>query len=83
MIGQNALGEIFKPAQEPGDWASTRVARSQALCERLDDTKPYEFGDPFHLDMRKTIMNADRARRRHDAGHSCSPDDFEIYRRSW
>src|SRR5204862_6587398 len=47
--------------------------------ERIDDTKLYEFGDPFHLHMGRTIMNAVER----DGPQSpvrLLPDDFEIYR---
>ena len=42
-------------------------------------TKPYEFGDPFTLDIQRTVHNAVRARAR---APRCSlePDDFEISR---
>lgn len=78
MIGQNALTEIFKQLKNQGI-GNHPVPQSGRHGERLDETKPYEFGDPFHLDMRKTIMNAIE-REGPATPVQLSPDDFEIYR---
>ena len=78
MIGQKALGEIYErlKRQSLGNHAIPEEGR---FGERLEDTKPYEFGDPFHLHMPKTIRNAlDR-----EGPHTpvrLKQDDFEIYR---
>ena len=52
--------------------------------ERADETKKYEFGDPFHLHLEKTIFNSFyREAARTAAGcRKCTlhPDDFEVYR---
>ena len=78
MIGQKALGEIYARLrrQSLGNHALPEEGR---FGERLEQTKAYEFGDPFHLHMPRTIRNAiDRdgpktpVQLRHD--------DFEIYR---
>jgi uncharacterized protein with von Willebrand factor type A (vWA) domain len=47
--------------------------------ERANDTKPYEFGDPFRLDLHGTLRNA---LRRNGSGLpiGLSPEDFEIER---
>jgi uncharacterized protein with von Willebrand factor type A (vWA) domain len=78
MIGQNALAEIFKQLKNQGI-GNHPVPQSGRYGERLDDTKPYEFGDPFHLDMRRTIMNAIE-RDGPSTPVKLHPDDFEIYR---
>ena len=51
-IGQKALGEIYSPAQEGARFGkhADRETRAAAASAR-DDTKPYEFGDPFHLHL--------------------------------
>jgi len=78
MIGQKALGEIYErlKRQSLGNHAIPEEGR---FGERIEDTKPYEYGDPFHLHMPKTIRNAlDR-----EGPHTpvrLKPDDFEIYR---
>ena len=78
MIGQNALTEIYRQLKKQ-DIGNHPLPESGRHGERLDESKPYEFGDPFHLDMRKTIMNAIE---REGAGTPVhlAADDFEIYR---
>ena len=78
MIGQTALGEIYKQLKKQG-LGNHPAPESGRHGERLDESKPYEFGDPFHLDMRKTLMNAiERGGR--GTPVKLSPDDFEINR---
>jgi uncharacterized protein with von Willebrand factor type A (vWA) domain len=78
MIGQNALGEIYAQLkkQDLGNHALPEVGR---IGERLDETKPYEFGDPFHLNMERTIRNAIEREGPHTPVN-LEPGDFEIYR---
>ena len=78
MIGQNALAEIFRSLKNQGI-GNHPVPQSGRHGERLDESKPYEFGDPFHLDMRKTIMNALEREGPHTP-INLHPDDFEVYR---
>ena len=78
MIGQNALTEIYRQLKKQGI-GNHPLPESGRHGERLDESKPYEFGDPFHLDMRKTIMNAVEREGSGSPVH-LSPDDFEIYR---
>src|SRR5256885_12989084 len=50
------------------------------ICgDRADDTKHYEFGDPFLLDLKQTLMNAVE---RGGPGTPVRlvPDDFEVFR---
>ncbi len=78
MIGQKALGEIYArlKRQSLGNHAIPEEGR---FGERIEETKPYEFGDPFHLHMPRTIRNAVN---RNGPGSpvQLKPDDFEIYR---
>src|SRR3990170_4488035 len=78
MIGQNALQEIYRQLKAQGIGAHP-LPESGRHGERLDESKPYEFGDPFHLDMRQTIMNAIEREGRGSPVH-LEPNDFEIYR---
>ena len=78
MIGQNALTEIYRQLKEQGI-GNHPLPESGRHGERLDESKPYEFGDPFHLDMQRTIMNAIE-REGEGAPVHLHPDDFEIYR---
>ncbi len=78
MIGQKALGEIYErlKRQSLGNHAIPEEGR---FGERIEDTKPYEFGDPFHLHMPRTIRNALDREGPHTPVHLKS-EDFEIYR---
>jgi len=77
-LGQKALGEIYSrlKKQSLGNHALPEEGR---FGERLEESKPYEFGDPFHLHMPRTIRNAlDREGPGSPIKLQC--DDFEIYR---
>ena len=78
VIGQKALGEIYArlKRQNLGNHAVPEEGR---FGERIEQTKPYEFGDPFHLHMPRTLRNA---MSRSGAGLPIrlQPEDFEIYR---
>ena len=56
-IGEKALQDIFADLKREriGQHA---LRREGGAGDRTDVTKPYEFGDPFLLDIPKTIMNA-------------------------
>lgn len=75
-IGSNALRELFsKLAKDQiGQHETSNIGQGH---ERTYDTKPYEYGDPFQLDLNRTIRNAVR---RSGGGTPVSlhPDDFEI-----
>jgi uncharacterized protein with von Willebrand factor type A (vWA) domain len=47
--------------------------------DRTDDAKRYEFGDPFLLDLKETLMNAVE-RRGPGTPVRLTPDDFEVFR---
>ena len=77
-IGQRALVELY--AQLKNDSLGKHETHETGHGgERIDDTKPYEFGDPFHLDIRKTIMNSVY---RNGPGLPVTllPQDFEVAR---
>ena len=77
-IGQKALGEIY--AQLKKDTVGKHSLRDAGIgVDQADDIKPYEFGDPFHLALDKTLGNAIR---REGAGVPVKihPSDFEVYR---
>ncbi len=86
-IGSNALRDLFgKLAKDKlGNHQTNRLGQGH---ERTYDTKPYEFGDPFHLDLHRTIRNALRRRSSLPAGDPgrmgtpvrLDPEDFEIER---
>jgi len=77
-IGQNALSQLFSKM------AKDKLGRHETVrqgigVERTYDTKPYEFGDPFNLDIQRTVRNAVH---RGGAGTPVrlTPDDFEVER---
>ena len=77
-IGNNALRDLFaKLAKDKsGQHASNRIGQGH---ERNYDTKPYEYGDPFNLDLERTIRNA-ISRNGTGTPVKLSPEDFEIER---
>ncbi|HEV3281280.1 MAG TPA: VWA domain-containing protein [Acidimicrobiales bacterium] len=75
-IGQQALSDLF--AQLDKDRVGThRTSWSGAGHDREETTKPYEFGDPFNLDLSRTVHNAVR---RSGSGLPVrlAPNDFEV-----
>ncbi len=77
-IGQNALREIFVNLNKDrmgGHMMETRGANGDLLGE----TKPYEFGDPFQVDLQATVKNA-VLRGGPQIPVRMLPEDFEIYR---
>ena len=56
-IGQKVLDDLFARLQRDA-FGGHRTERAGRGGERDDTTKPYEFGDPFHLDLRETLFNA-------------------------
>ena len=77
-IGSNALRELYtKLAKDKaGQHQMDRFGQGH---ERTYETKAYEYGDPFNLDLQRTLRNAIR---RGGSGTpvKLSPDDFEIER---
>ena len=77
-IGSNALRDLFTKLtkEHVGQHQLHQFGQGH---ERTYQTKPYEFGDPFQLDLHRTIRNA---LRRTGSGTpvSLDPDDFEIER---
>jgi len=55
------------------------VSHRGAGGDRADDTKHYEFGDPFLLDLKQTLMNAVE-RGGPGTPVRLAPDDFEVFR---
>ncbi len=77
-IGQNALTDLFQKLRmdQVGRHA---IAKSGFGHEREYSTKPYEFGDPFNLDIQQTMRNAVRRQGVGSPVH-LTPDDFEVER---
>jgi uncharacterized protein with von Willebrand factor type A (vWA) domain len=77
-IGDKALRDVFDHLKRDR-FGRHAVSRRGAGGDRTDDAKRYEFGDPFLLDLRGTLMHAVE---RGGAGTPVrlSPDDFEVWR---
>jgi len=56
-IGEKALGDLFARLRRDR-FGEHDLARLGHGGERGDDSKSYEFGDPFDLDVQTTVMNA-------------------------
>ncbi|MDQ4098857.1 MAG: hypothetical protein M3144_13450, partial [Actinomycetota bacterium] len=75
-IGQNALADVFarlsrdRLGRHPED-------REGPGHERAHTSKPYEFGDPFNLDIERTIRNA-VSRSGRGVPVRLDPADFEV-----
>ncbi len=77
-IGANALSDLFaKLAKDK--MGKHELERSGVGHERSYESKPYEFGDPFNLDIHRTIRNAIQ-RTGGGTPVRLSPDDFEVER---
>jgi uncharacterized protein with von Willebrand factor type A (vWA) domain len=77
-IADKAMQDIFASLRRD-QFGKHRMARRGRGGERLEDTKPYEFGDPFEVHLARTVMNAVQ---RSLAGPRIrlTPEDFEVYR---
>ena len=77
-IGQKALKEVFahlKKDRMGNHLLHTRGANGDLLGE----TKPYEFGDPFQIDLQSSVKNA-VLRGGPQVPVRMSIEDFEVYR---
>jgi uncharacterized protein with von Willebrand factor type A (vWA) domain len=86
-IGQKVLDDLFARLQRDA-FGGHRVDRAGRGGEREETTKPYEFGDPFHLDLRGTLFSALGREENAPAARAASGDrrvrlratDFEVHR---
>ena len=77
-LAQKALKEVFSELKKD------RMGRHEIYNrgdggERTGETKPYEFGDPFDLDLHRTLFNS-VLRDGPKTPLSLRPEDFEIHR---
>ncbi|HEU4919182.1 MAG TPA: hypothetical protein VFT20_05535 [Candidatus Limnocylindrales bacterium] len=83
-IGQKVLDDLFARLSRDA-FGGHRIDRAGRGGEREETTKPVEFGDPFHLDIRGTIENALRRPEnapaaRDGAAVRLSAADFQVFR---
>ena len=90
-IGQRALREVFSRLSKDR-LGGHELALQGSGHERADQTKRYEFGDPFNLNIERTLRNALRREAGELGGNGAGspsgremrfpvrlePDDFEI-----
>ena len=77
-IAMKALKELFTGLKKDRTGGHEVFVRGTG-GEHSHDTKPYEFGDPFDIDLQKTVMNAVS---RQGAGTpvALKVEDFEVIR---
>jgi uncharacterized protein with von Willebrand factor type A (vWA) domain len=56
-LGSNALGELFKKIRRDR-FGNHAMPQSGVGVDRDLETKPFEYGDPFKLDLQETLRNA-------------------------
>jgi uncharacterized protein with von Willebrand factor type A (vWA) domain len=77
-IGQNALADLFAKLNQDRI-GRHQLERSGVGHERNYESKPYEYGDPFNLQIERTLRNAIR-RTGGGTPVNLHPDDFEVER---
>lgn len=77
-IGEKALADIFLHLKRDSV-GQHEIRHNGQTGERVDQSKPYEFGDQFQLDLPQTVMNAVQ---RDGVGSPVRlrPQDFAVYR---
>jgi len=77
-LGMRALTDIFSRLRRESLGGHPLPAAGSG-GERTDETKRYEHGDPFAVDLNRTLFNA-MARSGAGTPVQLSPDDFEVHR---
>ena len=77
-VGDKALKELFANLRR-GRGGQHDLHERGGGGELADDTKPYEFGDPFELHLHKTVMNAVERQGR-GTPVRIGVEDFEVVR---
>ena len=77
-IADKALRDIFARLKRDR-FGGHALQRRGAGGDQTDDSKPYEFGDPFLLDLHETVMNA-VDRNGPGTPVRLTPDDFAVVR---
>jgi uncharacterized protein with von Willebrand factor type A (vWA) domain len=77
-IADQALRDVFAVLKRDR-LGGHAIERRGAGGDQTDETKAYEFGDPFLLDLKETVMNA-LERGGPGTPIRLAPTDFEVYR---
>jgi uncharacterized protein with von Willebrand factor type A (vWA) domain len=76
-IAQRAMQDIFASLRRD-QFGKHDMTRRGYGGQRLEETKPYEFGDPFEVHLPRTVMNAVQ-RTAAQTPLRLLPQDFEVY----
>ena len=77
-LGTQALADIFSRLRRES-LGGHALPQAGSGGERTDETKAYEFGDPFAVDINRTLFNA-MARTGPGLPVAIGPGDFEVHR---
>ena len=77
-LGTRALADIFSRLRREG-FGGHPLPRPGTGGERTDESKRLEWGDPFAVDINRTLFNA-MARKGPGVPVSIGPQDFEVHR---
>ncbi len=84
-IGQKALQDIFASLRKDITGSHETKLQGQGLTFLLEESRLYQFGDPFHLNLSRTLMNALKREvvNHHQPKHgrllNLQVQDFEVY----
>ena len=73
-IGQRALQEIFGVIRKERNGGHRTLEKGGG--DPSEDTRPYEFGEPFNLHLQRTLLNA--VLRSPGSPVNLAPEDFEV-----
>ncbi|MGQ0792713.1 MAG: VWA domain-containing protein [Deltaproteobacteria bacterium] len=77
-IGQLALRDIFSSLKKD-QFGGHETSKRGFGALKPEDTKEYEFGDPFNLNLIGTLKNSLVRQTRGAGGIKLAPEDFEVY----
>jgi uncharacterized protein with von Willebrand factor type A (vWA) domain len=77
-IGEKALSDIYSQLQKD-KFGGHKIGDKGSFGKRSEETKRFEFGDNFDIELKQTIMNA-LLRERQSLPVKLKVDDFEVYK---
>jgi uncharacterized protein with von Willebrand factor type A (vWA) domain len=77
-IGDKALREIFQMLNK-SRWGNHNTSARGSQGERLEETKPYQYGDALDISIGETMLNA-LEKRKKGGPLTIAPDDFVVHR---
>jgi len=77
-IADKALREIFQMLNK-SRWGNHNTSLRGSQGERMEETKPYEFGDPMNVNISETLLNA-LEKRKPGERLRIHPEDFSVHR---